>query len=656
MNITVITLNYNGAESTIKLLESLKGQTDPDFSIIVADNRSSDVEKLRDHIGGTAIHLIENGDNLGFAGGNNPALRYAFQNGSDWAVLINPDTWVETDFIARLKAVLGAKTGLVGLPLDEGGQTAYGGVVRWFRPSLGHAYGRISEEESLSGDYYPIGGGLAISKNAYQKIGGLDEKYFLYFEDADYALKAKRADIPVGFTAEPVIHHAVSATTRKLGSPLLLRYHYRNALYFNHKNGPASVPWLIWFWSAGIIAKQLLKIAFDIHPAESRAILAGVVDFHQNRMGRISHGKIKIGIECENLEDGQSRWGIGHLTLNLLEEYAKDPIWHDQYELYLYFKNSVPADPVLKNPIFKKRVSGTRSFNIFYHILMPLRALYDRLDWMFFPAYMLPPLYAGSSIVLLTGDVYYEYKRGSLPFRYRLAYGLFTNWAARSATKIMAISESSKREVSHLYGIGPERIFVSRLGVENPPASNENKYGQYILYVGQMFPRRSARESLRAFETIAPGFPDLKFILVGRDKYQPAVIAEMVRTINEKLGSERVIHYDYIESDRTIRDLYAHAKLFVYISSHEAFGLPPVEAAGYGVPVVVKDSDINHELFGDAAFFVRDQKDIAGLAATLKDALTNPEKRSYMTGQYAVLIPKLSWHEFAVRFFKQFSA
>src|SRR3990167_9479807 len=176
---------------------------------------------------------------------------------------------------------------------------------------------------------------------------------------------------------------------------------------------------------------------------------------------------IKIGIECENLEDPKSRWGVGQVTLNLLKEYAANPEWYKKYKLYLYFKKRIPDDQVFKNPIFVKRLLGFSSFNIFYHILMPLRAMADRLDWMFFPAYQLPPLYIGKSVVMLTHDVYYEYKYGDLPFRYKLSYGIFTNWAAKFATKILAISETSKKEVARVYKINHDKIFVSYLGVSS---------------------------------------------------------------------------------------------------------------------------------------------------------------------------------------------
>ena len=120
---------------------------------------------------------------------------------------------------------------------------------------------------------------------------------------------------------------------------------------------------------------------------------------------------IKIGVECENLEDPKSRWGIGKITLNLLKEFAKSPEWQKEYKLYLYFKSRVPDDDIFQSADwrtkFEIRILGFPSFNIFYHILMPLRAMIDRVDWMFFPAYQLPSLYFGKSIVVLTEDAYY---------------------------------------------------------------------------------------------------------------------------------------------------------------------------------------------------------------------------------------------------------
>ncbi|KKR35929.1 MAG: Glycosyl transferase family 2 [Candidatus Yanofskybacteria bacterium GW2011_GWE1_40_10] len=117
----------------------------------------------------------------------------------------------------------------------------------------------------------------------------MDEDYFLYFEDADLSLTAAQAGFSIGIAEGVSINHKVSASTKKLGSPLLLRYHYRNALYFNRKFGPWWVQILLWPWSIWIIKKQIIKLIFGIEKERSQAILNGVFDFYKDKMGKIGN-------------------------------------------------------------------------------------------------------------------------------------------------------------------------------------------------------------------------------------------------------------------------------------------------------------------------------------------------------------------------------
>lgn len=375
----------------------------------------------------------------------------------------------------------------------------------------------------------------------------------------------------------------------------------------------------------------------------------------------------KIGIECENLEDPKSRWGVGQVTLNLLKEYTKNSEWQKKFKLYLYFKKKIPDDEVLKNPIFVKRVLGFPSFNTFYHILMPLQAMADRLDWMFFPAYQLPPLYIGKSIVMLTHDVYYEYKYGDLPFRYKLSYRIFTNWAAKFATKILAISETSKKELVKLYGIKPEKIFVSYLGVGSSFAALQSsslrstsakaseglphKEDSYLLYVGQMFPRRHAKETILAFKKIASEFTDLKLVMVGKDKYRPAIIDKLIKETNAELGGERITHFDYIERREEMEKLYAGARALIYVSDREAFGLPPMEALSFGVPPVIADNELGHELFGEYAFYSKNNE-VEGITDAIRQALVETGKIEKIHNFGPEFVRKYNWKSFAERFIK----
>lgn len=628
MKVTLITLNYNGAQNTIKLLESLQNQTDSDFSIIVADNGSSDIQQLRDYGIDKPIHIIENGANLGFAGGNNPALHYAFQNGVNWAVLINNDTWVESDFIARLKVNLAPKKGIVGLPIkEEGGKIAYGGEIEWLKaPSeMRHIY----KKDAKITNRYVIGAALAISKEAYEKLGPIDDTYFLYFEDTDYSVQAHENNIEVSYCHEPIVNHAVSQTTGKMGSPLLLRYHYRNALYFNFKNAPLVYKVMAIFWSIFIFIKQLIKILIGKHPTESRAIMAGVVDFYQERMGYISK-KIKVGIECEQIEG--KIWGVGKIISKTLENISSRPELEKDFEFHLYFKSEIPKLSFLDNPIFHKKIISQpfqhKSFVLYYYLFLPVNLWFERLDVMFFPNYMLPIIFFGNSLVMLTEDIYYEMRSKQQKLQHRLAYRVFATWAKWQANKIMAISETSKKELMRLFDIEPNRIVVNHLAVDpvKNSVSNTNSYflspKSYLLFVGQAFPRRHLKESLLAFEKIANDFMDLKFIAIGPDKYQVPIVKHLVEKINTKLGREAIIHKDYVEQEE-LNQLYAGAKALIYISDREAFGLPPLEALSFGVLPIIADNPLGHELLGDNAVFISNPDSTRSPQANLVDSITD---------------------------------
>lgn len=289
MRLTIITINYNGAENTIALLESLKSQTDKDFDIIVVDNNSKDVARLMDYrTTENNITYIKNDTNLGFSGGNNASIRLALHppagGGADWILLLNNDTIPESCLIERLRANLGGREGIIGLALNEEKRTAFGGLVQWLKPTLKHT---CSQASLANPETYAIGGAMAIHKSVFDKIGFLDENYFLYFEDADFCLRARKTGIQISFLPEIVISHSISASTKKLGSPMLLRYHYRNALYFNLKNGPWYIKLLVWPWSWIVVLKQIAKIIVDKNREQSMAILKGVGDWYFGKIGKL---------------------------------------------------------------------------------------------------------------------------------------------------------------------------------------------------------------------------------------------------------------------------------------------------------------------------------------------------------------------------------
>jgi glycosyltransferase involved in cell wall biosynthesis len=363
-----------------------------------------------------------------------------------------------------------------------------------------------------------------------------------------------------------------------------------------------------------------------------------------------------VGIECESIE-GSEIWGVGRIVKKLLEEISKRPELQKEFKFFLYFKSQIPNLDFLNNPIFVKKIVTPQflpnSFSLYYYILLPIKLWFENLKVVLFPNYMLPILFRGKSLVYLTEDIYYEIKHGSLPFKYKLAYKIFAGWAAKHATKIICVSNNSAKEVAKLFRVNPSRIVVNQSGIDEPtPNTSRNlefEANSYILYVGQAFPRRHLKETILAFEKIATEFPDLKLIAIGRDKYNPPIIKDLVGGINKKLGDERIVYKEYV-SQQELDGLYSGAQLVVYISSSEAFGFPPLEGLSYGVPPIVTANELNHEIYGDMAFFVKNPDSAESLTETLREGLLNKEKRNAIKQATPEILKKYTWGKYLERF------
>ncbi|HEY4474899.1 MAG TPA: glycosyltransferase family 1 protein [Candidatus Paceibacterota bacterium] len=374
----------------------------------------------------------------------------------------------------------------------------------------------------------------------------------------------------------------------------------------------------------------------------------------------------KIGIECESIEN--DTWGVARLTNKLLEEISRRPELQKKFEFYLFFKLKIPDYPYLENPIFKKKIIKPPiippSFSLYYYLYLPIFLWFKRVDVMFFPNYMLPLIFLGKSIVLLTDDIYYESRNPKLPFRFRLAYRIFAGWSTVHASKIMAISETSKKELVKFFKIKPERITVNYLGIDfkHDRIINYTENSPYILYVGQAFPRRHLRETILAFEKLITqqnehpyklenvGMSKLKLIVIGPDKYEVPTIDPLVSEVNSRLGKQAIIHKDYIK-DSELTELYARAKAFVYVSDREAFGLPPMEALSFGVPPVIADNELGHELFGEYAFYSK-SGEIDDIVEAIKQVLIDSEKIQKIKNFGPEFVKKYSWVSFTDRFLK----
>jgi len=254
--LAIITVDFNGHPDTLALLESLRGlEWDGEMKVIVVDNGSR--EPLKDLP--KDVELIQTGINLGFAGGYNRGLRFAYQWGADYFLIINNDTLVEDKNMAvTLSRVLAKKlAGAVSPKIlfapgfeffkerykekDKGKVIWYaGGAFDWKNVMGVHRgidevdrgqYDRVEKINFISGCC------VMVAREVFSKVGYLDERMFAYFEDADWMRRMGTAGYKLYYCGKTEIYHKVSQTAG-VGSPMTDYLITRNRIAFAMKYAP----------------------------------------------------------------------------------------------------------------------------------------------------------------------------------------------------------------------------------------------------------------------------------------------------------------------------------------------------------------------------------------------------------------------------------
>lgn len=229
-SVDVVVLNWNGRDYLPACLDALQQQTFAPAKIVVVDNGSTDdsLPWLR-HTHPT-VDIIDIGANVGFAAGNNVAIRSSAAN---IVALVNPDVILSPDWLAQVVATFAgdARIGIVGGKLwYPDGRTIQhgGGYLRPPQAMPGHY--ALGETDTGQADEprdveYVIGGATAIRREVVAGVGLLDEGYFLYYEDVDYCARARRAGWRVVYAPAATAVHIESATAVKGSFSYLGRFH-----------------------------------------------------------------------------------------------------------------------------------------------------------------------------------------------------------------------------------------------------------------------------------------------------------------------------------------------------------------------------------------------------------------------------------------------
>ena len=286
--LTVVVLSWNGlslTRDTLRSLEACQVPGDWRLRVLVVDNASSDgsPQMVRDEFPG--VELLALPENRRFAGGNNEGLRRALDAGADAVMLLNNDVVADPKMIAKLLAALdeqpdaGAAAPLIYFapPSDR---IWYGGGR--CRPWLAHSSHRGLRERdrgqyrSIEDTGYLTGCCLLARAEAWRKVGLLDERYFIYAEDADWSLRARAAGFRLLFVPTARLWHRVSASSANATGGHSMSawkvYHRLRAnvtLWARHAHGLARLTWL-----PALLAQQAAYAVYLLARGQAAAALA----------------------------------------------------------------------------------------------------------------------------------------------------------------------------------------------------------------------------------------------------------------------------------------------------------------------------------------------------------------------------------------------
>jgi GT2 family glycosyltransferase len=250
--VAVLVLNWNNAQDTLSCLESLEHLEVGRVQIIVVDNGSSDDSVAAIEAAFPDIVVLANGQNLGYAAGNNVGIRLALDQDMQYVCILNNDTVAESGFLSRLSEVMSSDSsiGVVTPVLVEDSDPdlvwAAGanidnekGIV--VRNMSGNSLEALNGKQPFEVDVAP-GAAMLVKSEVFREVGLFDDDYFLYYEEVDWCNRVRKRGYRIVLVPSSRVRHKVSATLGRY-SPTTDYYLNRNVFRYILRNWKGAKRW-----------------------------------------------------------------------------------------------------------------------------------------------------------------------------------------------------------------------------------------------------------------------------------------------------------------------------------------------------------------------------------------------------------------------------
>lgn len=285
--VTAVVLTWNAERHVVACVQSLRRSTAVALDVVVVDNASADGTLAQLRASGVPVTIVETGANLGYAAGNNVGIRHALAAGAEFVLIVNDDTEIDPEALGHLVEALRADPGAAAAAptiLHEAPPRRIwwaGGDFRIARALATHrGYGvPVAEDAGRASEAVDslCGCGLLVRREALERLGGFREDFFMYGEDVEWSLRARRAawrllHVPAARMIHKVPYPEAAPTPEKIR----LRDRNRRRLVRTHYGWRDRLRFVVWFYPSR--ALHLVRYLLRADLPRVRAIWDGAIE------------------------------------------------------------------------------------------------------------------------------------------------------------------------------------------------------------------------------------------------------------------------------------------------------------------------------------------------------------------------------------------